>query len=113
MIVSSKDSPTISRFIQTTVQEAMYELKEEFHKNGIEAQVKELKNPERIEIEIHHGIVNNFMHGVKNQHRTLSEVLLEEDNVPEVETDKKYYPKSYLGNAIPGNDAQYLTKYEL
>src|SRR5690625_7574248 len=46
MIVSSKDSPTISRFIQTTVREAMYELKVAFHKKGIEAQVKELKNPE-------------------------------------------------------------------
>src|SRR5690625_1759642 len=113
MIVSSKDSPTISRFIQTTVREAMYELKEEFHKNGIEAQVKELKNPERIEIEIHHGIVNNFIYGVKNQHRTLSEFLLEEDNLPEFETDKKYYPKSYFGDARPGYDVQYFTKNEL
>lgn len=91
----------------------MYELKEEFKKNGIEATVKEFKNPHRIEIELHHGVVNNFIYGVKNQTRTLSEFLIEEDNLPEFETDKKYYPKSYFGDARPGYDVQYFTKNEL
>lgn len=112
-IVSSKDDHAITQFMKTTVREAMEELRNEFQKNGIEATVRELKNPYRMEIEIHHGVVNNFIYGVKNQSRTLSEFLIEEDNLPEFETGKKYFPQSYFGDARPGYDVRYFTKNEL
>lgn len=112
-IVSFKDSKTVDTFIQTTVKSAFDELQTEFQANGIEAHVNIYEDPKRIEIEIQHDVVNNFIYGVKNSDREVSDYLLTEDNLPDISKGENHYPKSYFGDAREGYDVQLFTKNEL
>src|SRR5690606_27254453 len=84
-IVSFNDKKSTNDYISTTVKEAFLDLQEEFAKNGITAEINSYENPYRMEIEIHHDIVNNFLYGVKNEARVVSEYLLNEENLPDLE----------------------------
>ena len=112
-IVSFKDSKTVDQFIQTTVRSAFDELQAEFQSNGIEAKINTHEDPTRIEIEIHHDVVNNFIYGVENHAREVSDYLLTEDNLPDIREEENHFPKSYFGDAREGYDVQLFTKNEL
>lgn len=112
-IVSFKDDSSVNKFIDTTVKEAFAELKKEFLEKGIGAQVKTFENPKRMQIEIKHDTVNNFIYGVKKRKYTVSEFLLDEENLPDLEGDKKIYPESYFGDTRQGYNVEYFTKNEL
>lgn len=43
----------------------------------------------------------------------LSDYIAEEDNTPDVETDKQYVPVTYYTDGRTGNNIQYLTKEEI
>jgi choline/glycine/proline betaine transport protein len=58
-------------------------------------------------------MVNNFIYGVKNESKTLSDYLLDEDNLPDVEENQTYFPESYFGDAREGYDVRLFTKNEL
>lgn len=112
-IVSFKDNKTVNRFIQTTVKDAFQELRQEFAGHGIEAEVKSFENPVRLEITIPYDVVNNFIYGVREQTRTISEYVVKEENLPETESNIKSFPESYFGDKREGYDVQYFTKNEL
>jgi choline/glycine/proline betaine transport protein len=113
LIISFNDKKSVSNFINTTVKSAFSELQQEFSENGIEAKINSYENPYRIEIEIKHDMVNNFIYGVKNESKTLSDYLLDEDNLPDVEENQTYFPESYFGDAREGYDVRLFTKNEL
>lgn len=112
-IVSFKDNSSVDHFIETTVKEGFLELQKEFAENGIEVKMNYGKNPTKIEIEIHHGLVNNFIYGIKNQKKTVSEYVMNEENLPDLDNSTTHYPKSYFGDGREGYDVQYFTKNEL
>lgn len=112
-IVSFNDNKTTSRYIGTTVKEAFTELQQEFAKNNIEAKINAYADPQRIEIEIPYDVVNNFVYGVKSEAKVVSDYLLEEDNLPDVEDKRVFFPKSYFGDDREGYDVQLFTKNEL
>ena len=112
-IVSFKSSASVDQFIDTTVKMAFEELQSEFKQNGIEAKIQRLDDPKRMEIEIRYDVVNNFIYGVKNQVKLVSDYVMDEDNLPDLEDKKTYFPKSYFGDAREGYDVQYFTKNEL
>lgn len=112
-IVSFKSSASVDQFIDTTVKTAFEELQSEFKQNGIETKVKKLDSPSTIEIEIRYDVVNNFIYGVKNQVKVVSDYVMAEENLPDLEDKKTYFPKSYFGDAREGYDVQYFTKNEL
>nr|WP_216660670.1 BCCT family transporter [Sphingobacterium prati] len=112
-IVSFKSSASVDQFIDTTVKMAFEELQSEFKQNGIEAKIQRLDDPKRMEIEIRYDVVNNFIYGVKNQVKLVSDYVMDEDNLPDLEDNKTYFPKSYFGDAREGYDVQYFTKNEL
>lgn len=112
-IVSFKDKSSVDGFIQSTVKDGFTELQQEFADNGIEVKMNYGDNPTKIEIEIHHGVVNNFIYGVKNQKKTVSEYVMNEENLPDLENNTTHYPKSYFGDTREGYDVQYFTKNEL
>ncbi|MBT2620720.1 MULTISPECIES: BCCT family transporter [Chryseobacterium] len=112
-IVSFKDNSSVDGFIQSTVKEGFIELQQEFAENGIEVKMNYGENPTKIEIEIHHGVVNNFIYGIVNQKKTVSEYVINEENLPDLENSTTHYPKSYFGDAREGYDVQYFTKNEL
>ena len=100
-------------FIDSTVADAFGELKEEFLKNNIEAKVNANVTAHSQEIEIKYDVVNNFIYGVKSESRIISDYLLNEDNLPDLEGNLSYYPKSYFGDDRDGYDVQLFTKKEL
>ncbi|WP_312138045.1 BCCT family transporter [Sphingobacterium sp.] len=112
-IVSFNDKKSVSRYIDTTVKEALYELQQEFAQNNIDATINSYEKPQRIEIEIKHDVVNNFVYGVKNETRVVSDYLLNEENLPDVDDSQTHFPKSYFGDAREGYDVQLFTKNEL
>lgn len=112
-IVSFHDKEAVVTFIDSTVADAFGELKEEFLKNNIEAKVNASVTPHSQEIEIKYDVVNNFIYGVKSESRIISDYLLNEDNLPDIEGNLSYYPKSYFGDDRDGYDVQLFTKKEL
>lgn len=112
-IISFSDRKSVNNFIDTTVKDAFTELKEEFLRNEIEADIHTYEEPHRIEIEIKYDKVNNFLYGVKNELRIVSDYLLGEDNLPNIEDNRTFYPKSYFGDDREGYDVQLFTKNEL
>ncbi|MBX2925710.1 MAG: BCCT family transporter [Chitinophagaceae bacterium] len=112
-IVSFNDAQSVNIFIGTAVKEAFLELQQEFAKNNIETKINSYENPQRIEIEIPYNIVNNFVYGVKNDSKIISDYLLSEDNLPEVGNNRTSFPKSYFGDDREGYDVQLFTKNEL
>lgn len=112
-IVAFKNRESVDNFIQTTVKTAFSELQEEFTKNGINTQINSHDNPTRIEIEIQYDQVNNFSYGVKSQSKVVSDYLMTEDNLPDSDENKTYFPMAYFGDAREGYDIQYFTKNEL
>lgn len=112
-IVSFNDKKAIVAFIDTTVRNAFMELQEEFSKNDVEAKVNIYENPHRIEIEIKYDVVNNFLYGVKGESRIVSDYLLNEENLPDMEGNQTFFPKSYFGDDREGYDVRFFTKNEL
>lgn len=112
-IVSFKKRSSVEEFIGTTVKEAFLDLQNEFAKNDIVANINDFGGKNKLEIEIKHDILNNFKYGVKCQLKLISEYVLEEENLPDVEDKKTYFPKSYFGDSRSGYDVQYFTKKEL
>ena len=112
-IVSFTDKKTVTNFINTTVKEAFEELEQEFATNNINARINIFQDHQRIELEIKHDLINNFIYGVKNEHKIIADYLLADDNLPELEQNKTFFPKSYFGDGRQGYDIQLFTKNEL
>lgn len=112
-IVSFNDKKSINTFINTTVKEAFVELQEEFAKNNIEAKINSYNKPQRVEIVIRYDMVNNFIYGVRREKRIVSDYLLNEENLPDIEDNETYYPQAYFGDDREGYDVQLFTKNEL
>lgn len=112
-ILSFNDKKTTNHYINTIVKEAFSELQQEFVKNGIGAKINSYANPQKIEIEISYDIVNNFVYGVKNESKIVSDYLLNEENLQDMDDNRIFYPKSYFGDDREGYDVQLFTKNEL
>jgi len=112
-IVSFKSRESVDEFMRSTVKAAFEDLHAEFKENGIESKIHESDKPNRIAIEIRHDLINNFIYGVKNHFKVVSDYVVEEENLPDIADKKTYFPKSYFGDAREGYDIQYFTKNEL
>lgn len=112
-IISYDDEKTIDQYIETTVKESFLELLQELSKNNIKAKINSFEYPRRIEIEIPHDLVNNFIYGVKNHSRPVAEYLVNEENLGGFEGERIHLPMSYFGDSREGYDIRLFTKNEL
>ncbi|MGJ1267839.1 BCCT family transporter [Sphingobacterium spiritivorum] len=113
-IISYKDRKTIDEYLRTTVKSAFEELAKEFKEKDILAHVNFHEHtPVTVEIEIKHDAMNNFRYGVKNQTKTISDFLMQEENAPEIQDKKTHIPMTYFGDNRIGYDIQYFTKNEI
>ncbi|KFC20345.1 BCCT family transporter [Chryseobacterium sp. FH1] len=112
-IVSFKTKDSVKKFIEEQALGAFNDLKDEFEINGIKAEVNYIQESSKIYLEIRHNIVNNFIYGIKNQKRIVSEYLVDDSNLPDLESNITYFPKTYFGDSREGYDVQYFTKNEL
>lgn len=112
-IVSFKDAASADQYIETTAKDAFEDLLTEFKANGIDAKINEDENPKQLEIEIRYDLINNFIYGVRNESKMVSEFLLNEENLPDAEENRVYFPKSYFGDNREGYEVKLFTKNEL
>ena len=112
-IVTFKNKSAIDLIINTTVKEAFKELQEVLSHYEITSRINSHKNPNRIEIEIQYDVVNNFIYGVRNESINLPEYFLNEENLPDVDSDESFFPLSYFGDTREGYNVTYFTKNEL
>jgi choline/glycine/proline betaine transport protein len=113
-ILTFSQKKDIKRFFAERVRPAFEELQAEFAKNNIDAHIYEGKNgPLSIELQIPHDKIWNYRYGVTTETQTISDYIAEEDNTPDVETDKQYVPVTYYTDGRTGNNIQYLTKEEI
>ena len=112
-IVARKDKPAADLFINTVVREAFTDLKAEFAENGIDTVINYHENPTKIEIEIKYDVINNFIYGVVSTSKKVSDYMIDEDNLPDIQKKGSYFPMTYFGDTRAGYDIQYFTKNEL
>ena len=99
--------------LKNKINLAFTELKEEFLLNGIAVEINHIPEDLTINLEIHHDVVNNFIYGVMGQKRIVSEYMVDDDNLPDLDSNVTYFPKTYFGDSREGYDVQYFTKNEL
>lgn len=112
-IISFKTEKSVKTFMEDQVVPAFTELKEEFGINGIAVEINYMPDTLKVNLEIHHDIVNNFVYGVMGQKRIVSEYMVDDDNLPDLDSKVTYFPKTYFGDSREGYDVQYFTKNEL
>ena len=115
-IMSFSDKKDIHEFMDSVVVPALSELQEQFRKTGIETVVAKNKNRSSHlswEIVIPYDTITNFKYGVMADKKTVSDLMLNEENMPDSTSDVTYIPVTYYNSGRLGNDIQYLTKEEL
>lgn len=112
-IVSFKTKEAVKIFMEENVLPAFNDLKDEFAVNGINVEISYLPDNLKVNLEIHHDIVNNFVYGVKSKKRIVSEYMVADNNLPDLDNKVTYFPKTYFGDSREGYDVQYFTKNEL
>ncbi|KVV16322.1 BCCT family transporter [Flavobacterium sp. TAB 87] len=112
-IVATKDRSAVDFFINTVVKEAFAELQIEFVKNGIDAAINYKTDPSKIEMEIKYDVINNFIYGVETTSKNVSTYVIDEDNLPGIQSSGTFFPKAYFGDTRESYDIQYFTKKEL
>ena len=93
---------------------AFAELAAEFAGRGIDVEVNEgRRGALSVEIVIRHERIWNFRYGVAAERRSISEYLIDEENTPDVSTNKQYIPVTYYSDGRSGNDIQYLSQEDI
>jgi choline/glycine/proline betaine transport protein len=112
-IVATKDRAAVVLFMNTVVKDAFTDLQAEFANSGITANINYDEISSKIEIEIKYGVINNFIYGVEATSKKVSNYLIAEENLPEIQADGTFFPKTYFGDTRESYDIQYFTKNEL
>lgn len=113
-ILTFSQKTDIQRFFSQKVRPAFAELAAEFAGRGIDVEVNEgRRGALSVEIVIRHERIWNFRYGVAAERRSISEYLIDEENTPDVSTNKQYIPVTYYSDGRSGNDIQYLSQEEI
>ena len=114
-IITQPKRSDIKAFFFETAKPAFDELVAEFAKHGLTANV-ELTNTGKmptIEFVVTKENVRNFLYGIRCQPRELSELVVEDESLPNIEDNKIYEPITYFLDGRQGYDVQYMMKEEL
>ncbi|SEQ09037.1 BCCT family transporter [Basfia succiniciproducens] len=113
-IVNPTDRKDIRRFLNQIARPAFNDLVKEFLEHGLNAQMNFIdgKNP-KIEFEVVNENLRNFLYGIRLQSRQLSDLVVDDDNLPNLEESKIYEPITYFFDGREGYDVQYMTQEEL
>lgn len=114
-IVSYHEKKDINQHLFKIVKPALEELKLAFEEHGIIAKVESSleQAPYYVEIKIQHENMADFIYGVRNESKTVSDYLRNEDNAPDISEKNTYVPHTYFGDNRAGYDIQYFTKNEM
>ena len=113
-ILTYSQKKDIRKFLNETVRISFEELVSELEKNQIEASIIYHTTPNNsIELVIKHEQLRDFVFGVMAQPQTVSETLVNELNMPTIDSETMFLPITYFGDHRMGYDIQYLSKDEI
>lgn len=115
-IISFSDKKDIYRFMDDIVLPAFKDLKTRMEELGMEVVIRKNKNKTSWmswEIIIPYNSITNFKYGVMVENQNMSNLLQNEENMPDTSTDVVYLPITYYNGGRRGHDIQYLSKEEL
>jgi choline/glycine/proline betaine transport protein len=112
-ILSFKNRDAVDGFMQQTVQVALEELAAEFNDKGVTAVFSIKEGPLDMALTIKHEQLEDFTYGVRSESKIISEFLMNEDNIPGLDRNKTYIPKTYFGDNRVGYNIEYFNKNEV
>ncbi|MEJ5961425.1 BCCT family transporter [Pedobacter immunditicola] len=112
-ILSYKNRDAVENFLKQSVRPALEELAEEFNKKGITATVRINEKRMEVELTIKHEVIEDFTYGVRTQSKLISDFLVNEDNLPGIDVNQTYIPKTYFGDNRLGYNIEYFSKREI
>lgn len=113
-ILSQSKRADVRGFLDDIAQPAFNELVIEFEKYGLTAKVEMIagKNP-KVEFIVMKENLRNFLYGIECKSRELSALVVEDDSMPNIDSERIYEPITYFIDGREGYDVQYMTKDEL
>lgn len=113
-ILSQSKRADVRGFLDDIAQSAFNELVIEFEKYGLTAKVEMIagKNP-KVEFIVMKENLRNFLYGIECKSRELSALVVEDDSMPNIDSERIYEPITYFIDGREGYDVQYMTKDEL
>lgn len=113
-ILSQSKRADVRSFIHDIAQPAFEDLAAAFEKHGLVAQCDVIvgKNP-KIEFVVMKENLRNFLYGIDCQPRELSTLVVEDEKLPHIDSERAYEPITYFIDGREGYDVQYMTKDEL
>lgn len=112
-ILTFKNRAAVESFLKQAVRPALEELAEEFNKKGITAIVQTNEKRMEVELTIKHEVIEDFTYGVRSQSKLISDFLVNEDNIPGIDVNKTYIPKTYFGDNRMGYNIEYFSRREI
>jgi choline/glycine/proline betaine transport protein len=101
-------------FIENTVRPAFKELKDELIKQDVDAFITESVAPKvGISIRIPFQNMKDFTYSVRAHAQEVSDMVIEDDNTPDLDSEKYYIPFTYFEDGRLGYDIQYFFKDEI
>lgn len=113
-IINPTNKQDVHRFFIQVARPAFLELVDEFESYGLTAKINftNEQNP-KLEFEVIKENLRNFIYGIESTPRELSDLVLGDDNLPNLEANTIYEPITYFLDGREGYDVQYMTKEEL
>lgn len=116
-IVSTSDTKDVGIYITETVVPALEEVKEALGERNIEAEIRKGKtkkhNMPYAELVIRHDKIRNFKYGVQAVSKEISDLIVEEDNTPDLDAGKTVTPITYFNDERIGYDIHFLDKKQV
>jgi choline/carnitine/betaine transport len=112
-ILSFKDRKAVADFIRGTIEPALRELAEEFNRQNVSANIAVANDHTWVELMILHERVDHFKYGVRCQPKEISDFLVSEDNLPDLDQHRTYIPESYFGDNRIGYNMEYFVQEEV
>lgn len=112
-ILTFNERKTVDNYIKITVSNAFEELKKEFAKNDVTAEIITGTDPQRVELKITYQDLDSFIYGVKTDFEEIPEYVNKEENFPDSDKNRNYIAKAYFGDNREGYDVQLFTTNEL
>lgn len=112
-VLSFKGRKAVIGFIRDTVSPALGALAAEFNEKGVSANVQADDNHTWITLSIRHELIDDFKYGVRCQQKTISDFLINEENIPDADRSQTYVPKTYFGDNRTGYNIEYFMEEEV
>lgn len=111
LILKQPQKNDMQKFIQNRVKPAMQKIINKLNELEYKAYIEE--NSDNIKLVIEKDLAKNFIYGVKIIKKSVSDMLINDENAPTYSQDFSYEPKTFFDDGRLGYDIQYMIEEEI